>query len=123
MGKALSTLGFILLALYFFYLPFPSIFENSVYPAGILFYCLATAGCAFAAWGLILHASINVEIARNSILNASAIGFALLGLMRAGTAVFPHAPFETIRFIPAGEALLFGVLALWLARPAKLVSR
>lgn len=105
-------LGVGLLALYFFYLLFPGLFENEAFKnSGVIFYSLATAGCAFVPWGILLKKVGESGVSRQEVMRASAVGFALLGLMRVGTALFPHVPFDSIRFVPVTESIIFFAIA------------
>lgn len=101
---------------YLVYLPFPSLFSSVAAgmggQTGILLYCLATAGAGFVAWGLMLSGMNSTGLSRAHVLKASAIGLGLLGFMRLGTALFPHAPFEQLRALPAGECVMFLLVAL-----------
>lgn len=80
---------------------------------GMILYALAVAGSVFVAWGLILRGAALDAVPRARILQASATGFLLLGLMRIGTALFPHGVFIEMVALPAVEAAVFLLLA-WL---------
>lgn len=119
--------GALFFATYLVYLPFPGLFSSLAAGeggsgvgghTGILLYCLATAGAAFVSWGLMLGGLRADGLARSQVLQASAIGLALLGLMRLGTALFPHAPFEQMRILPAIECMVFCLVAIKLYKSA-----
>ena len=111
-AKGLRWLGIFLLFLYLIYLLFPRLFESDSFRnVGLIYYCRATAGAAFIPWGILLGQLHDDGIKRTQVLQATALGFALLGVMRLGTFIFPHAPFDTIRFIPLIEFLAFSALA------------
>lgn len=106
---------------YLVYLPFPSLFDflgqggdgqGMAAHAGILFYCLATAGAGFVSWGLMLAGMQSNGLSRSRVLKASAVGIGMLGLMRLGTALFPHAPFDQLRFLPIVECIVFSLVAV-----------
>lgn len=115
----ITLIGVTFFVTYLVYLPFPSLFdfsggEQSVAGSqtGILFYCLATAGAAFVTWGILLGSLQNGGLSRERVLKASAIGLGLLALMRLGTALFPHAPFEQLQLVPVSEFVIFSFVAL-----------
>ncbi len=104
---------------YWVYLPMPERFITADNPdPGMILYALATAGGAFVAWGLMLRSATGSTIARASLFRASAVGFALLGLMRVGTALFPHGPFAHMVALPAVECVTFLLLAWGLYKSA-----
>lgn len=108
----LVGLGVALFLSYMVYLPMPEVFEKaSVEGVGLIFYSLATAGSAFVAWGYMLGRMGPEGITRASMLHGTAIGFSLLGFMRLGTALFPHAPFDQLIFLPITEFIVFNGLA------------
>ena len=106
-------LGIALSLGYWVYLPMPEKFITTTSPdPGLTLYALATAGGAFVAWGMLLRSSSGTGISRTALYKASAAGFALLGFMRIGTAVFPHAPFDHMVAVPVVECVVFLLLAL-----------
>lgn len=117
-----TATGVLFFMTYLVYLPFPSLFDFSAagqgmaQQSGILFYCLATAGAAFVAWGLMLGGLRGEGVSRQHVLNASAAGLGLLALMRLGTATFPHAPFDQLRWLPLVECVIFTLVAVRLYR-------
>jgi len=46
------------------------------------------------------------------VFKSAAAGFALLGFMRLGTALFPHAPFDQMLALPVIECVVFAVVAV-----------
>ena len=98
---------------YLIYLPNPSLFATEyTQNAGLILYSLATAGCGFIAWGVMLLKLDQAGITREQLLRATGTGFLLLAAMRLGTAVFPHAPFDEIRMVPVMELVIFSVIGL-----------
>ena len=103
---------------YWVYLPMPERFITADNPdPGMILYALATAGAAFVAWGLLLRGAGDV-VSRSLLFKASAAGFALLGLMRVGTALFPHGPFAHMVALPALECVTFLLVAWGLYKSA-----
>ena len=86
---------------------------------GMVLYAMATAGGAFVAWGMVLRGASTETVPRALILRASAAGFALLGLMRVGTALFPHGHFVQMVALPAVECVVFLLLAWILFKLAR----
>ena len=120
LGAALTVSGCFLFALYLLYLPFPHVFDVGVITdTGLALYGLASAGCALVAWGNILVSLNGASVKQSAILKASAWGFLMLGFMRVGTAVFPHAPFDDLRVVAIIECILFIVIAFKLFRSAQ----
>lgn len=106
-------LGVALFLGYWAYLPMPQTFTSAARSdPGLILYALATAGSAFVAWGMMLRGVDSAGISRATLFRATATGFALLGLMRLGTALFPHAPFDQMIALPMGEFVVFTLLAL-----------
>lgn len=87
---------------------------------GMILYALAIAGSVFVAWGMILRGSATDAIPRARILQASAAGFLLLGVMRIGTALFPHGFFLQMVTLPVVEAVVFLLLAWRLYQSAEI---
>ena len=116
-GRTVVAIGCLLYVTYLLYLPFPHwfVFEG-VSELGLAFYGMATAGSAAVAWGGIMAGSNGVSLKRSSLFRSSALGFLLLGGMRLGTCVFPHAPFEDIRFVALTECIVFVAVAFKLYR-------
>lgn len=119
LGWIIIGLGIALFAGYWVYLPMRErLLQADHADPGMILYALATAGSAFVAWGMLLRGiSVNV-LPRAQVLRASAAGFALLGVMRLGTVLFPHGPFAQMMALPAVECVVFAVLALALFRSA-----
>lgn len=116
-GRAFAAIGFIFFATYLIYLPAPHLFEFGVITdIGLVLYSLSSAGCAMVAWGSIMAALNTDSIKKSVVMKASALGFLLLGLMRLGTAAFPHAPFEDLRVVAITECLIFIAIAIKLHR-------
>ena len=112
------VLGLLFFFAYWAYLPMPEKFTVAGHPdPGMILYSLATAGGAFVAWGMLLRSG-GAGISRSQLFKASAIGFALLGLMRLGTAIFPHPPFDQMVALPAIECATFLVVAFSLFKSA-----
>lgn len=113
LGGVNTGLGLALFLGYWLYLLLPERFATAQTPdPGLILYALATAGAAFVAWGMILRGTAADSLPRSRVMRASAAGFALLGLMRVGTALFPHGPFAQMVALPVAEAILFGILAV-----------
>lgn len=112
-AAALVGLGACLFLSYLVYLSAPDVFAGAKLPdLGLVLYGLASAGSAFVAWGLMLMQLQPDGLNTRQILKATGIGIGLLAVMRLGVAIFPHAPFEQIRYVPIGEGVLFTVVAL-----------
>lgn len=112
-GIAITVVGVLMLLSYFAYLPFPSGFEaTGTDSIGLILYGLASAGAGFVAWGLMLANSDDSGISKQQIFKATGVGLGLLGLMRLGTAIFPHAPFDQIIYVPISEFIVFTLLAI-----------
>ena len=112
-------LGVALFLGYWVYLPMPQVFmAGDRADPGLILYALATAGAAFVAWGILLRGVQAGGISRALIFKASAAGFAMLGLMRLGTALFPHGPFEQMLALPVVESAVFVLLAVRLYQSA-----
>lgn len=106
-------LGVALVLAYWIYLPMPARFMTAGHPdPGLILYALATAGSAFVAWGLMLRGVNASGVSRGLVFKSAAAGFALLGFMRLGTALFPHAPFDRLLALPVIESVLFAVIAI-----------
>ena len=119
LGNIHLGLGIVLFLAYWAYLPMPENFMVGDAPdPGMILYALATAGGAFVAWGWVLRGMISDQLSRARVMHASAAGFALLGLMRLGTALFPHGPFAQMVALPAIECVVFLLLAVVLYRSA-----
>lgn len=124
-STVLLIIGLSLLAVYLLYLPMPHWFQSEtvlqqagVMDPGMIFYCLATAGAAFVVWGRLLASLEPDGIGRRSLMQASALGMLLLGVMRLGTTLFPHGPFQQMVALPLGECLLFGFISWRLYKSA-----
>lgn len=118
---AMLVLGVSLFASYLVYLPQPQWFEMGASigaGTGMIFYSLATAGSAFIAWGVMLARIDGNGLSRRHVLRATAIGIGLMGFMRLGTAIFHPQPFDTMIALPAGEFVVFTLLAIKLYRSA-----
>lgn len=112
-ARLITLIGVVFFITYLAYLPFPALFDfGMAEQTGILFYCLATAGSAFVAWGLILAGIGDNGVSREQILKATAVGLGLLALMRLGTAIFPHAPFDKLQLLPVVEFVVFSFVAV-----------
>ena len=112
-SAAMVAVGASLFIAYLIYLLIPGLYAKV--PAanlGLILYALATAGAAFVTWGLLLGSTTAQGIGRARVMWATGIGIGLLALMRLVVAVFPHAPFDEIRYIPIVESVLFGLVAL-----------
>lgn len=115
----ITLIGVTFFVTYLVYLPFPTLFvladgasATPMAQTGILFYCLATAGAAFVTWGILLGSLQAGGLSRQRVLKASAVGLGLLAVMRLGTALFPHAPFEQLQLLPVSEFVVFSFVAL-----------
>lgn len=105
-------LGVALFLGYWVYLPLQERFVLAgTRDPGMILYALATAGGAFVAWGMVLRGASAELVPRALVFKASAAGFALLGLMRVGTALFPHGHFVQMVALPAVECAVFLLLA------------
>ncbi len=116
---AMLLLGVTLFVTYLVYLPQPDLFQLGAAPVngtGLIFYSLATAGCAFVAWGIMLGGLRGEGISRQQVLRASAVGVALMGIMRLFTAIFPPVPFDSMIAVPLVEFVAFSALAIKLFR-------
>ena len=112
-AAALVGLGVCLFAAYLVYLPAPGLFAVAKLPdLGLILYGLASAGSAFVAWGLMLLQLRPEGLSARQVLKATGIGIGLLAAMRLGVAIFPHAPFDQIRYVPIGEGFLFTIVAV-----------
>ncbi|PIE41658.1 MAG: hypothetical protein CSA49_02265 [Gammaproteobacteria bacterium] len=110
---AIVVSGALMYVSYLLYLPMPAVFESAATESvGLVLYSLATAGAGFTAWGLMLLKTTVAGISRQQVLQATSVGFGLLGFMRLGTAVFPHTPFEQIIYVPVSEFVIFTLLAI-----------
>ena len=123
---ALKILAVGLWATYLVYLPMPELFQNKaalklagLIEPGMVFYSLATAGAAFMVWGKIIGQLDGRGVSRQSLLRASALGMWMLALMRLGTSMFPHGPFQELLALPIGEFTVFALIAIVLQRAAK----
>ena len=109
---------------YLVFLPLQDHFHNTLVPdIGLMLYSLATAGAGFVAWSWMLitvesNSAVQPLQYRKRILQASSIGFFMLGLMRVGTALFPHAPFQTMVIVPVSECVIFSLVGLVFLRKA-----
>lgn len=109
---AFIAIGIAMFFTYLIYLPAPSLFAASgTDHLGLLMYSGATAGAAFIAWGLMLFGLDETGLTKVKVLKATGIGIGLLALMRLMVAIFPHAPFDEILYVPIGECVLFSLLA------------
>lgn len=124
-SSVLMVLGVGLLALYFVYLPMPHWFQSEialqqagVSDPGMIFYCLATAGSAFVVWGRLMGCLRGDVINRSALMKAAALGMLLLGVMRLGTALFPHGAFQQMVALPVTEFNLFSFIAWRLYKSA-----
>ena len=115
-GGGLILIGLSLLTVM---LVFLSTGQSPIPADGVGHYFVAFTGSVLVAWGLSLQvASQDKELAR-SLAPASAIGMALMAFYRL-VIVLSSADVRTwIGFLPMGEALLFGGLAVafWWGRP------
>lgn len=112
LSLVLMALGVLLFVVYLLYLVVPEWFSNDQFgDPGLIFYCLATAGAALLAWGKILSSLLGDSVSKAVVMKASALGMLMLGVMRLGTAVFPHAPFESMIYLPLTEAVIFSFIA------------
>ena len=111
-GRILMGVAIVLYMTYLFYLPFPELFSAiAIENTGVIFYGLSTAGAAFAAWGFILSRMGPEGVKAVHVLRGSAVGFALMALMRLTTAIFPPALLADALPLLLGECVLFGVVA------------
>ena len=116
-SAAMIAVGVSTFIAYLLFIVAPALFPVANAPnLGLILYGLATAGSAFVCWGLILGRADDAGLDRASILKATGIGIAMLALMRLGVAIFPHAPFDQIRYLPIVESVLFGLVALTFLR-------
>lgn len=122
---ALQLVGVVLWATYLVYLPMPQLFQAEsalklagVVEPGMIFYSLATAGAAFFVWGRLTHYADEGSISLQALLKASALGMLMLALMRLGTTLFPHGPFQQMLAVPIGEFMVFTIIAVMLQRAA-----
>ncbi|MCG8669145.1 MAG: hypothetical protein MI867_06995 [Pseudomonadales bacterium] len=105
--------GFSMYVSYLVYLPIPAVFENlGTASIGLILYSLASAGAGFMAWGLMLSKTNEMGIGRQQVLQATGIGLVLLGVMRLGTAIFPHDPFGELIYVPISECIVFTLLGI-----------
>lgn len=119
-GKILVSIAIVLYVSYLIYLPFPDLFKAApIDSLGVVFYGLATAGCAFVAWGLILGHADADGVKMMHVLRASAVGFALMSLMRLATAIFPPEILASMLPVFIGEFIAFGAVAFILQKKAK----
>jgi len=125
-STVLMLLGISLWAVYLVYLPMPQWFQSDaalqqagVIEPGMIFYSLATAGAALVVWGRLLAAADQDGVDRSALLSASALGMLLLGLMRLGTSLFPHGPFQQLLILPISECIVFTLIAWFLFSAAK----
>lgn len=117
LGRVFAALGFVLFVSYLIYLPFPKLFDVGVIAdVGLVMYSLASAGAAMVAWGNIMASLNSASVKKSTVLKASGLGFLLLGVMRLGTATFPHAPFEELIMVAVTEGLIFIAIAIKLLR-------
>ncbi|MEE2733398.1 MAG: hypothetical protein VYA55_21435 [Pseudomonadota bacterium] len=123
----LKLLGLSLWGVYLLYLPRPQWFQSEaalklagLIEPGMIFYSLATAGAAFFVWGsLMAVTSAGQGISRRQLLRASALGMLMLALMRLGTTLFPHGPFQQLLALPIAEFVVFTLIALLLLRASR----
>lgn len=112
-AAAIVALGVSMFLSYMVYLPAPGLFSGAnAANLGLILYGLATAGAAFVCWGIMLAQLSDQGLSRQNVLKATGIGIGMLALMRLGVAVFPHAPFDQIRYVPIGEAVVFTLIAV-----------
>lgn len=115
-GGALILLGFTLLTVM---LVFLGTGQSPIPADGVGHYFVAFTGSVLVAWGLSLHvASRHMELAR-ILAPANAIGMALMAFFRMVIVLSSADVRSWIGFLPMGEALLFGGLAIafWWGRP------
>ena len=109
---------------YLVFLPLQDHFHNTLVPdIGLMLYSLATAGAGFVAWSWMLFSVSNnreqqAQQFKQRIMQASSIGFFMLGLMRLGTALFPHAPFQSMAAVPIAECVIFSLAGCVFLRKA-----
>lgn len=114
---ALIALAIPLYVVYPIYLLAPQTFASAaIANPGMVFYGLATAACAFVAWGMIFIGAIRQNLSKQLIYKASAVGLGLLSLMRLFTAAWPFPPFDNLLPLLLGEALFFALVAFKLVR-------
>lgn len=107
------VVGVVMFLSYLAYLPMPGVFESEQAPnIGLILYSLASAGCAFVAWGMMLSKMDDTGISKQNALKSTGVGLMMLGLMRLGTSVFPHEPFDQLIFLPISEFIVFTVLGI-----------
>ena len=112
-SAAIIMLGISMFLSYMVYLPAPGLFvAANAANLGLILYGLATAGAAFVSWGMMLARLSPQGLSRETVLKATGTGIGLLAVMRLGVAIFPHEPFDQIRYLPIGEAVLFTVVAV-----------
>lgn len=112
-SAAIMVVGAVLFITYLAYLPMPSVFEpEGSQNIGLILYSLATSGAGFVAWGMILSKTKLDGISKQQVMQATGVGLGLLGLMRLGTSIFPHGPFEELVFVPISEFIVFTLLAI-----------
>lgn len=123
---ALKILGISLWVTYLVYLPQPELFQSEaalklagLIEPGMIFYSLATAGAAFFVWGKLIGQIDRQGVSRQALLQASAFGMGMLALMRLGTTLFPHGPFQELLALPIGEFVMFSLIAIVLQRAAR----
>ena len=110
---AIMATGSIMYLTYLVYLPNPALFATgTAHDAGLILYSLATAGCGFIAWGMMLSQLEATGLGKAQLLKASGIGFLLLAMMRLGTAIFPHEPFDQLRAVPIIEFIVFTLIGI-----------
>lgn len=115
---SIMAIGAVMFVAYLLYLPNPTIFggsqaaQNQAHDVGLILYSLATAGCGFIAWGMMLMQLDANGVTKTQLLKASGIGFLLLALMRLGTASFPHEPFYQLRAVPIAECIVFSLIGI-----------
>ena len=122
-AKTIVVVGVAIYLPYLLYLPLPDSVAAkgatefmSAEALGLLLYIMATGGAAFVSWGMIMGEIGEGSVSKQEVLKASAIGVGLLALMRFELALFPHAPFDGMLFLPIGESVLFFVIAVFLYR-------
>ena len=113
MAWVIIGLGVAMFAGYLVYLPMPALFDtHNGQNNGLILYSLATAGAGFVAWGMMLGGMQASGIDRARMLRSTAMGFAMLAIMRLETAIFPFPPFDAMRGLPVVECVVFSLLAL-----------
>ena len=116
LGQILIAIAASLYLLDIIYLFLPDMFAAAGENIGLVLYGLATAGAAFAAWGMILKEYGPEGVSSQQIMKASAAGFILLGFMRLVTAFMPPPPFDSLMPLLIGEFILFTGLGVKLYR-------